>query len=158
MILGAGSRSNSALSSASSSSWSWGTGRAGGSTRKLISRPPARPTCPSRSARSHAGAFADPDLGLVGTRLVVVDVELGALVRRGELVEILELGGDGLGATRAVHPLPERLTGHTLVCKPPDDPDRGLRGPLGRQPQRLVAEVDLLLAHMAAQEHLVAGG
>src|SRR5262245_19155357 len=136
MIFGAGSRSNSTFSSASSSSWSWGTGRAGGSTRKLIGPPPARsarPTRPIRPTRSHARAFADTDLGLVRTRLVVVDVELGPVVGRGELVQVLEPGGDGLGATRTVHPLPEGLAGRAFVGESPHDPHGGLGRPLRRQ-------------------------
>src|SRR5262245_61428631 len=139
MIFGAGSRSNSTFSSASSSSWSWGTGRAGGSTRKLIGPSPTssarstRPTRPTRPTRSHARAFADTDLGLVGTGLVVVDVELGPVVGRGELVQVLEPGGDRLGATRTVHPLPEGFAGRAFVGESPHDPHGGLGRPLRRQ-------------------------
>src|SRR5215510_1381725 len=119
MILGADQCSKSALSSASSSSWKARTGSGGGSTRKLIGAPfglramSTRPTGPSnalwfwlaRQARSrmspgspsHACALAGTDFGGIRPGLVVVDVVLGALLRRGELVELLELRGDGLG-------------------------------------------------------------
>src|SRR5512132_286367 len=116
--------------------------------------PPALSASSSPCDLSHAGALADSDLGLVRTRLVVVDVELGPLLGRGELVELLELGGDGLGATRPVHPVPEGLAGVALVGEAPYDPHRGLGGLLGRQAQRLVAEVDLLLSDVAAEQHL----
>src|SRR5688572_10436215 len=149
MILGADQCSNSAFSSASSSSWKARTGSAGGSTRKLM-----RGFLPS----SHAGALAGADLGLVRAGLVVVHVVLGRLVGRGELVELLELGGDGLGPAGPVHPLAERLAGLALVGEPADDPHRGLGRVLGREAQRLVTEVHLLLADVAAEQHLVARG
>src|SRR5918997_1731162 len=147
MILGAERRSNSAFSSASSSSWNWGTGRAGGSTRKLMRRVP-----------SGAGALADADLGLVRAGLVVVHVVVGGLVGQRELVQLLERGPDGLGAARTVHPLAERLARLTLVGEPADDPHGGLGRVLGREAQGLLAEVGLRLADVAAEQHLVAGG
>src|ERR671917_2297680 len=146
MILGAERRSNSALSSASSSSWNWGTGRAGGSTRKLMRRVPSR-----------AGALADTDLGLVRAGLVVVHVVVGGLVGQRELVQLLERGPDGLGAAGPVHPLAERLAGLALVGEPADDPHGGLGRVLGREAQGLLAEVGLRLADVAAEQHLVAG-
>ena len=69
-----------------------------------------------------------------------------------------EVLGDGLGAADAVHPGAEHLAGLALVVEAPDDADGGLGGVLGRQAQRLLAEVDLLLADVAAEQHLVAGG
>src|SRR4029453_11228802 len=87
MILGADQPSNSTLSSASSSSWKDRTGSGGGSTRKLTISPP-----------SHARAFADTDIGRIRPGLVVVDVVVGAVLRGGEHVQLLELGPDGLGS------------------------------------------------------------
>src|SRR5918998_1855522 len=147
MIFGAERRSNSALSSASSSSWNLGTGNAGGSTRKLMGSPASR-----------ARALADADLGLVRAGLVVVDVVIGRLVGQREAVEVLEPGGDGLGPAGPVHPRPERLAGLAFVREPADDPHRRLGGVLRREAQCLVAEVGLGLAHVAAEQHLVAGG
>src|SRR4029453_10105791 len=92
MILGADQCSNSAFSSASSSSWKARTGRAGGSTRKLIVDRP-----------SHARALAGADLGLVRAGLVVVDVEVGALLGRREHVELLQLGRHRLSPTAPLH-------------------------------------------------------
>src|SRR5262245_27522909 len=149
MILGADQCSNSTLSSASSSSWKARTGSGGGSTRKLTGSSPSP---------SHACALAGADFGRVRPGLVVVDVELGAVLRGGELVELLELGADGLGPAGPVHPRAERLAGRALLGEAPDDAHRGLGGVLGRQAQGLLAEVDLCLAHVAAQQHLVAGG
>ena len=45
-----------------------------------------------------------------------------------------------------------------LVGEAADDPHDGLGRVLGRQAQGLLAEVDLLLADVAAEQHLVAGG
>src|SRR5262245_19558839 len=148
MTLGADQCSNSEFSSASSSSWKARTGSGGGSTRKL--------TCSPRS-RSHACALAGTDFGGIRPGLVVVDVVVGPFLGRGELVELLELGGDRLGPAGPLHPGPERLAGGALVREPADDPHGRLGRVLGRQAEGLLAEVDLRLAHVAAQQHLVAG-
>ena len=95
---------------------------------------------------SHVGAFRIAGDGLVRAGLVVVDVELGVLVGIGELGEVLEGGGDALGPAGAVEPGAEVLAGLALVVEAPDDADSGVGGGLGRQPQRLLAEVDALLA------------
>ena len=58
----------------------------------------------------------------------------------------------------AVHPGAEHLAGLALVVEAADDAHDGLGGVLGRQAQRLLAEVDLLLADVAAEQQLVAGG
>jgi len=50
------------------------------------------------------------------------------------------------------------LAGLLLVVEPPHHPHHCLRGVLGRKAERLLAEVDLLLADVATQEQLVAGG
>src|SRR5690606_23162123 len=96
--------------------------------------------------------------GQLGAVLVVVDVEVGSFLGRGELVEVLEVGGDGLHATRAVHPAAERFAGFTLGAEPADHTHGSLGGVLGREAKRPFAEVGLGFADVAAEQHGVAGG
>src|SRR3954453_15478180 len=99
MILDAGSRSNSRLSSASSSSeYSFTSTNVMGA--------------PSRRALRVA------DLGHVGAGLAVVDVVLGPVVGGREDVELLEPLGDGLGPAGSVHPVTEDLAGLPLLGEP----------------------------------------
>ena len=65
--------------------------------------------------------------------------------------------GDRLGPAIAIDPAPERLPGLALVVEPGHDPDDGLGGVVGGEPHRLLAELHVLLADVAAEEHLIAG-
>src|SRR5690606_28619495 len=62
------------------------------------------------------------------------------------------------GAADPLHPGPERLARLPLLGEAPHHPNGRLRGVLGRQAQRLVAEDGGRLADVAAEQHLVAGG
>src|SRR5437763_720109 len=95
-----------------------------------------------RSAGWPARARATP-------RLAVVDVELGRLVRRGPLVEVLQLGADRRRATCTPEPVVEDLAGDALVGEATDDMDCGLGRALRRQARRLLPELDLGLADVA---------
>ena len=57
---------------------------------------------------------------------------------------------------RSIHDA-EHLAGLALVVEPAHHPHDGLGRVLGREAQRLLAEVDLLLADVAAEQQLVAG-
>ena len=56
-----------------------------------------------------------------------------------------------------LEPVDERLARDPLGGEAADHPDRRLGRRLGRQAQRLLAELDLGLADVAAEQHLVAG-
>src|SRR6185295_17699820 len=86
-----------------------------------------------------------------------VDVEVRFLVGFGEDVEQLELGAERRRATRAAQPRGEGLARLALAVEPTDHLDDRVRGALGGQLRRLLAERDLHLADAAAEQHLVAG-
>src|SRR6476620_7123767 len=140
MIFEAGSRSNSSLSSASSRSVK--SMMSTGVSTRAISVTPMRQQAVGRGAAS-GGALGLAGLGHVGPGLAEVDVEVRGVVGHGELVELLEVGGDLLDPADAVHPPAERLPGLARV--------------LGGQPQGALAEVDLGLPDVAAEQHGVPG-
>ena len=106
--------------------------------------------------RAHV-ALAVADLGDVGPGLVEVDVVVGCFVGRRELVEVLERLAHRGGTARTGEPRRERLAGVALAGELPDDPHDGFRRALGGQLGRLLAELDLHVADVPAELHVVAG-
>ena len=109
----------------------------------------------SRKLMSRALAVAD--FGDVRAGLAVVDEELGPVVGSGEVVEVLDGLADALGATRTGEPLRELLAGVALLVEATDDAHDRFGRRLGRQLRGLVAELDLHVADVTAEQHLVAG-
>src|SRR5438552_661150 len=157
MALDAGLRSSSADIAASSARSTSTNGRSTitGSRRLMVARSPH--SLLARSRRSCRRALPVADFGDVGTGLVVVDVELGGDVGAGELVEVGEGPAHGLGTTGARQPRLEHLAGLALLVEAPDDPHDRLGRGLGRDLGGLVAELDLGLAQVPSEEHLVSG-
>ena len=89
--------------------------------------------------------------------LVVVTVELRCIVEAGEHVEVFQCLPDGVGTTDAVHPTPEGFACVAFGSELAHHAHYGLRCGLGRQAGGLLTEVDLLLPHIATEQHLVAG-
>src|SRR4051812_2213730 len=101
MIVPAASFSNRAFNSANSVSVNCGA-----CTRLMLI---ASLRAALRLETCSCGALALTGFGHVGAGLVEVDVEVGALVRHGPVVEVLQLGADLLGPTDPVEPVAERL-------------------------------------------------
>src|SRR5689334_13050529 len=70
---------------------------------------------------SRGRALPVTNIGDIGAGLVVVDVELGADVRGGELVELLQRRADAAGAARTCEPRLERLAGRAFLVELPND-------------------------------------
>src|SRR5687767_4796131 len=123
MILEAGRCSNSRLSSASSASVKSGistsvtgwTSSVVTSDRGARCRPVTGHCASGRSQARSRSALRVAGLGHVRTGLAVVDVVLGAILGRGELVEVAQVLGDRLHATGPVDPRAEHLARLALV-------------------------------------------
>ena len=74
------------------------------------------------------------------------------------MVEVLERSAHLRRAAGAGEPVGERLAGLALVGEPADDAHDRFGTRLGRQLRGLLAELDLHVADVAAEQHLVAGG
>src|SRR5438128_8421359 len=135
--------SNSASSRSSSSSFGSRMRAASGVALIVASRP-----------RALAGAHVARE----GPGLVEVDVEVGLLVGSGEDVQVLERGAHRAGPTGPLQPGGEVLAGLALAGEAAAHPHRRLAHVLGREPQSLGPELDLGLAHVAPEQHLVPRG
>src|SRR3954454_5065486 len=107
---------------------------------------------PTRARAMSRRALRVADLGHGRTGLAVVDVEVGCLFGRGPVVHVLQLGTDGGSATGASQPVVEALAGDALVGEAAHDVHGGLRGALGGQARGLLAELDLGLTDVAAEQ------
>src|SRR6478609_595289 len=110
---------------------------------------------PSTVPSGCALRFADRLLVRPGLAEVDVEVFVGRRVR--ELVEVGQPGGDLLRAAGTLQPGAERLAVLAVRGVPAHDPHGRFRSRLGGQSQGLLAELRLLVADVAAEQHLVAG-